>query len=114
MTKYYLFLIFAVLLTSISQVIFKLLSDKYQNNIIEVIYSPWLYISIFIYFIAFIAWFISAGYIQFSVMVGVHVLTLVFGILFGLIFFSEVITFAKLSAILLISIGILILVLNSN
>tara|TARA_B100001093_G_C26457860_1_gene855106 strand:+ start:405 stop:752 length:348 start_codon:yes stop_codon:yes gene_type:complete len=114
MNKYYLILILAVFLTSISQVMFKTLSNKYQSNPFEVIYSPWIYLSIFIYSIAFVAWFISAGYIQFSVMMGVHVLTLVFGIIFGLIFFSEVITFYKLLAVFFISLGIIIMILDAE
>ena len=89
MIKYYIYLFFAIILTAIVQAILKIISMKYDGNILASILNPWLYFSLLLLIVAFITWFVSASKIEFSILIPVSVTTIIIGALIGYFFFGE-------------------------
>ena len=114
MTKYYIYLFFAIILTAIVQAILKIISMKYDGNILASILNPWLYFSLSLLVVAFIAWFISASKIEFSILIPVSVTTIIIGGLIGYFFFEEDFGGKKLLSYILILSGVILLIFSQQ
>jgi len=114
MIKYYLFLVLSIMLTAIVQALLKSNSVKHSENLFEAVYDFKLYVVFFIYAIAMIFWYISSSKLQFTLMIPMQILTVVFGGIIGYYFFEESFSVQKILAYVLIIFGILMLVFNNN
>jgi len=109
MIKYYSILLFSILLTSGIQAMLKIISVKYDGNILHSLYDPRLYITITLYVFALAAWFISASKIQFTVLIPANILTVVLGGIIGYLIFDEPMGGRKMIAYIIIIFGIVLL-----
>ena len=114
MIKYYTFLVFALILIAIVQVLLKTLSVEYGGNIIKSLYDPLIYFSIFLLIISLSLWFVAASQIEFSVLIPTSLLTIVISSIIGYFIFSEEISLIKIIAYILITIGIITLTYSSS
>ena len=113
MIKYYILLLVSILITSGVQITLKIVSEKFDGNLVNSLADPRLYLAISLYILALIAWFVSASRIQFSVLIPANVLTVVLGGLIGYSLFDEVFGLRKIISYLLIIAGILLLISES-
>ena len=114
MAKYYTYLFIAITLTAIVQAILKTISMKYDGNIFESIYNPWLYFSLVLLVFALIAWFVSASKIEFSILIPINVVTIVIGGLIGYFIFGEEFGGKKILSYTLIISGVLLLIFSQQ
>jgi|SaaInlStandDraft_6_1057023.scaffolds.fasta_scaffold19773_4 drug/metabolite transporter (DMT)-like permease len=114
MIKYHLFLITSIILTVVVQALLKSNSVKHSGNLFEAIYDSRLYVALFLYATAMVFWYISSSKLQFTFMIPMQILTVVFGGIIGYYFFEESFSVQKILAYVLIIFGILMLVFNNN
>jgi len=114
MIKYHLFLITSIILTVVVQALLKSNSVKYSGNLFEAIYDSTLYVALFLYATAMVFWYISSSKLQFTFMIPMHILTIIFGGFIGYYFFEESFGIHKILAYILIISGVFVLIYGNN
>lgn len=109
MNGYFLLLVLAIFGSALSQMFFKILSDKYAGSLQDILMDKTLYLALAIYFFAFVLWIKSAVAINFSVIVPANALIIIFSGVVGYLYFNEAMTLTKLAAYGLILSGVLLL-----
>jgi drug/metabolite transporter (DMT)-like permease len=114
MIKYYLFLVSSIILTVIVQALLKNNSVKHSEELFEAVYDFKLYLVFFLYAIAMVFWYISSSKLQFTFMIPMHILTIIFGGIIGYYYFEESFNIQKISAYVLIIFGMIMLIYGNK
>ena len=114
MSKYFIYLFFAIVITAIVQAILKTISMKYDVNIFASLHNSWLYFSIALLIVALIAWFFAASKIEFSILIPINVATICIGGFIGYFVFGDEFGIKKLLSYILILSGVILLVFSQH
>jgi len=111
---HFLLLFISILLTVFVQIKLKDISIEYAGNILKALFFIDIYIVLFLYAVALVAWFYAASKIEFTVLIPFNALTIVLGGMAGVFIFSESFDTTKFLAYALIISGVFLLFIHSN
>ena len=102
-------LITAIILVSVTQVLFKVIANRHKDYLFDAIYDYRLYIAVIVYTLAFILWLVALSRIEFSIAIPLNIITVIIGGVFGYFLFSEEISILQIISYIIIISGILLL-----
>jgi|SaaInlStandDraft_5_1057022.scaffolds.fasta_scaffold40184_3 drug/metabolite transporter (DMT)-like permease len=111
---HFILLFISILLTVFVQIKLKDISIEYAGNILKALFFIDIYIVLFLYAVALVAWFYAASKIEFTVLIPFNALTIVLGGVAGVLIFSESFDTTKFLAYTLIISGVFLLFIHSN
>ena len=109
---YFFLLIAAAIAVSAIQVIIKVIANNHQNNYLNIATDPLTFGAIFLYILAFIAWFIALSKLHFSTAIPVSAVSIIASAVIGYFLFGETLSLNKIIAFCLITIAMVILYID--
>jgi multidrug transporter EmrE-like cation transporter len=110
---YFFLLIFSAITTSAVQVLLKIISSNHQENYFKAIFDPLTFVTLLLYVIAFVGWFISLSKIHFSIAIPVSSISIIASAIIGHFVFNESIGANKIIAFSLITLSMVFLYIDA-
>ena len=114
MNIYFVLLIGSIFLVSIAQVMFKMIADRNKDVLFNILYDYQFYLALILYLVSVVIWMSALSKIEFSVVIPLNIITVIFGGILGYYLFQENISLLKIISYSLMIIGSALLIFESS